>query len=44
MVPLLVLGEGTLGRILFLAIGPWTEIGGSTGPVTVHKVTLVPVS
>ena len=41
MVSLLMLGEGPFGRKVLLAIRPWTEIGGRTSPMTVHKVTLV---
>ena len=41
MVSLLMLREGPFGRKVLLAIRPWTEIGGRTSPMTVHKVTLV---
>ena len=44
MMPFLMFRKGTFGRVLLLAIGPRTEIGGSTGPMAVHKVPLVPVS
>ena len=42
MMPFLVFGKGTFGRVPLLAIGSRTEIGGSTSPMTVHKVPLVP--